>query len=81
MRQQLSVDALELQAAAALRMDGDARRAHANEAPPRESILRLDAVNQPLAVLASLWAQAEPTERSPDADDRIPLADLARAPK
>ena len=52
-----------------------------HEAPPRASILGLDAVNQPLAVLANLWAQAEPTDRSPDSDDRIPLADLARAPK
>ena len=51
-----------------------------HEPPPRASILRLDAVNQPLAVLASLWSQAEPTERSPDSDDRIALADLARAP-
>lgn len=48
-----------------------------HEAPPRASILRLDAVNQPLAVLASLWSQAD---RSPEFDDRIALADLARAP-
>jgi len=51
-----------------------------HEPPPRASILRLDAVNQPLAVLASLWAQAEPADRSPDPDQRIALADLARAP-
>ncbi len=48
-----------------------------DEPPPRASILRLDAVNQPLAVLASLWSQAD---RSPEFDDRIALADLARAP-
>lgn len=51
-----------------------------SEPPPRASILRLDAVNQPLAVLASLWSQAEPASRSPDFDPRIDLADLARAP-
>lgn len=51
-----------------------------HEPPPRASILRLDAVNQPLAVLASLWSQAEPASRSPDSDPRIDLADLARAP-
>jgi len=48
--------------------------------PPRASILRLDAVNQPLVVLASLWSQAEPTDRSPENEPRIALADLARAP-
>lgn len=47
-----------------------------DEPPPRASILRLDAVNQPLAVLASLWSQAD---RSPKIDDRIALEDLARA--
>lgn len=50
-----------------------------HEPPPRASILRLDAVNQPLAVLASLWAQAEPGGRSPDPGHRIDLAELARA--
>ena len=49
--------------------------------PPRASILRLDAVNQPLAVLASLWAAAgtEPG-RSPEPGARVELAELARAP-
>lgn len=51
-----------------------------NQSPPRDSILRLDAVNQPLAVLATLWSQAEPADRSPDLEPRIALADLARAP-
>jgi hypothetical protein len=36
MRQALSVEALELHAAGALRMDGDFRHAHANELPPPE---------------------------------------------
>ncbi|HEY8379938.1 MAG TPA: hypothetical protein VIK91_25785, partial [Nannocystis sp.] len=50
--------------------------------PPPASVLRLDAVNQPLAVLAALWQRAgdpHPTggDRPPD---RIALADLARAP-
>lgn len=48
------------------------------EPPPRESVLRLDAVNQPLAVLATLWDQAgEVGDRSPS---RVDLADLAREP-
>ena len=51
-----------------------------SETPPRASILRLDAVNQPLAVLASLWSETESAGRSPDFDPRIALADLARAP-
>jgi uncharacterized protein len=51
--------------------------------PPPATVLRLDAVNQPLAVLATLWDQAEPqTARSPAPSDpsatRIALADLAR---
>jgi hypothetical protein len=51
-------------------------------APPPASVLRLDAVNQPLAVLATLWQQARfpgdpPWDHSPS---RIALADLARAP-
>lgn len=50
------------------------------EPPPRASILRLDAVNQPLAVLASLWAQTESASRSPESAPRIALEDLARAP-
>lgn len=46
--------------------------------PPRESVLRLDAVNQPLAVLASLWDRAGGEgDRSPV---RVDLADLAREP-
>lgn len=44
--------------------------------PPRASILRLDAVNQPLALLATLWSAAD---RSPAAAPRIELAELARA--
>lgn len=58
MRQQLSVDALELQAAAALRMDGDARRAHANEAPPPEHPYRFPDV--------STFAEAARKERPVD---------------
>ena len=50
-----------------------------NQSPPRESILRLDAVNQPLAVLATLWSQAGPADRSPDLEPRIDLDALARA--
>jgi hypothetical protein len=46
--------------------------------PPRDSVLRLDAVNQPLAVLATLWDRVDgPGDRSPA---RIALADLAREP-
>lgn len=49
--------------------------------PPRASILRLDAVNQPLAMLATLWTRTESApDRSPESGDRIALADLARAP-
>lgn len=47
------------------------------EAPPRASILRLDAVNQPLSVLATLW---DAGGRSPAEAPRVDLADLARAP-
>ena len=50
-----------------------------NQSPPRESILRLDAVNQPLAVLATLWSQAGSADRSPDLEPRIDLDALARA--
>jgi len=50
------------------------------ERPPSASVLRLDAINQPLALIATLWAQ----ERSPGTDrheqPRIALEDLARAP-
>ncbi|MCY1058133.1 YkgJ family cysteine cluster protein [Nannocystis sp. SCPEA4] len=46
--------------------------------PPRESVLRLDAVNQPLAVLATLWDRADGEGDRPPA--RIALADLAREP-
>ncbi|MBK7824351.1 YkgJ family cysteine cluster protein [Nannocystis sp.] len=50
-----------------------------DEPPPRASILRLDAVNQPLAVLASLWdADTTHAARSPADAPRIDLADLAR---
>lgn len=49
------------------------------EAPPRASILRLDAVNQPLSVLAMLWADDDAASRSPTQPSRIDLADLARA--
>ncbi len=47
--------------------------------PPRASILNLEAVNHPLAVLASLWTEAT-AGRSPSPSERIDLADLARAP-
>lgn len=46
-----------------------------DQPPPRASILRLDAVNQPLAVLATLWSNEA---RSPAAGARIDLAELAR---
>jgi Fe-S-cluster containining protein len=54
-----------------------------NEPPPRASVLRLDAVNQPLSLLATLWSAStepsgSPVDGSP-ADTRIDLADLARA--
>lgn len=53
-------------------------------APPPASVLRLDAVNQPLAVIASLWDAAPDPARSPAAGPvptaRVPLADLARDP-
>jgi hypothetical protein len=49
-----------------------------DQPPPRESVLRLDAVNQPLAVIASLWEQdGQPEDRPPT---RVELADLAREP-
>jgi hypothetical protein len=41
--------------------------------PPAASVLRVDAVNQPLVVLATLWAG----DRS---NSRVELADLARGP-
>ena len=52
------------------------------EPPPRASMLRLDAVNQPLALLARLWTAEAPTKAPTEApaDERIALADLARAP-
>jgi Fe-S-cluster containining protein len=43
-------------------------------APPPASVLRLAAVNQPLAVLAALWASD-----APSAPIRVELAELARA--
>ena len=52
-----------------------------DEPPPRASVLRLDAINQPLALLATLWSRAAPDPgRSPDTNGRIDLADLARDP-
>lgn len=50
-----------------------------NEPPPRASMLRLDAVNQPLALLARLWTAPDSAGRSPPDDPRIALEDLARA--
>ncbi len=51
-----------------------------DQPPPRASILRLEAVNHPLAVLASLWSTTTGGPgRSPDPGTRIALADLARA--
>jgi hypothetical protein len=41
--------------------------------PPAASVLRIDAVNQPLAVLATLWEGDRSTSR-------VELADLAREP-
>jgi Fe-S-cluster containining protein len=49
-----------------------------DQPPPRASILRLDAVNQPLAVLATLWSAPPGPARSPGPGTRILLADLAR---
>lgn len=61
------------------------------EPPPPASTLRLDAVNQPLSVLAALW-HTETEEPAPPADamrsppasaapgERVDLAFLARAP-
>ena len=48
------------------------------EPPPRASMLRLDAVNQPLAMLARLWTATDGAGRSPSDDDRTALEDLAR---
>lgn len=50
-----------------------------DETPPRASILRLDAVNQPLSLLASLWSEGSDPGRSPTQSSRIDLAELARA--
>ena len=54
-----------------------------DEPPPRASMLRLDAVNQPLAMLAGLWTATDGAGRSPGEtsvqDPRISLEDLARA--
>jgi Fe-S-cluster containining protein len=44
--------------------------------PPRASVLRLAAVNQPLAVLAELWRAASPDGARPL---RVDLAELAAA--
>lgn len=52
-----------------------------DQAPPPASVLRLEAVNQPLSVLAVLWKKAGPPgdNRTGDlSDERIPLVDLAR---
>lgn len=49
-----------------------------DDPPPRASMLRLDAVNQPLAMLARLWTATDAAGRSPFDDDRIALEDLAR---
>ncbi|MBL8970544.1 MAG: YkgJ family cysteine cluster protein [Myxococcales bacterium] len=49
-----------------------------DEPPPRASILRLEAVNQPLSLLATLWSNADAADRSPAKNTRIDLADLAR---
>ncbi len=51
-----------------------------DEAPPRASILRLEAVNQPLSLLATLWSNTDAADRSPAESTRIDLADLAREP-
>ena len=48
------------------------------EPPPRASMLRLDAVNQPLSMLARLWTATDGAGGSPPDDARIALADLAR---
>lgn len=48
--------------------------------PPPASVLRLDAVNAPLALLATLWTQAASAEGGDLRPERVALADLARAP-
>jgi len=50
-----------------------------NEPAPAASVLKLDAVNQPLAMIATLWDQARSPDEPASAEDRIALADLARA--
>ena len=47
--------------------------------PPAASVLRLAAVNQPLAVIAALWKKAD-GDTGDLTDDRIPIVDLALAP-
>lgn len=49
-------------------------------APPSASVLRLDAVNQPLAVIATLWDQERSPSDPPSTVGRVDLADLARDP-
>lgn len=54
------------------------------DVPPPASVLRLDAVNQPLAMIATLWnaPEARPARSPGDPTgtaDRVALADLARA--
>lgn len=49
-------------------------------APPSASVLRLDAVNQPLALIATLWDQERSPALQPDDPPRVALEDLARAP-
>lgn len=52
------------------------------ESPPAASVLRLAAVNQPLAVLATLWTKAgDEADNSGDlSTERVAIVDLALAP-
>jgi len=47
--------------------------------PPAASVLRLDAINQPLAMIASLWDAARSPDDPAQTTGRVALADLARA--
>ncbi|MBL4684281.1 MAG: hypothetical protein JKY37_06810, partial [Nannocystaceae bacterium] len=60
----------EARAARATRGESDIDHCPLNygsEQPPAASVLNLDAVNQPLSVMAQMWGET----------DRVPLVDLA----
>lgn len=52
---------------------------YASGSPPAASVLKLDAVNQPLAVIATLWQAARSPDDPAEPPDRIALEALARA--